>query len=388
MWRKSVCSRGLAVLMGVSMMAGAAHAEAANTALSVQKQPFGELSDGTTVYEYTLTNRHGMTVDIITYGATVQSIVVPDKNGELEDVALGFDTLQAYVDNSPYFGATIGRYANRIAGGQFQIDGETYQIPTNNGPNSLHGGTVGFDSRVWAAHAIRGSGWVGVELAYFSPDGEMGFPGNLAVTVRYTLNNDNELRIHYSAISDETTVLNLTNHTYFNLSGAGEGTVLDAQLMINADRYTPINETLIPTGELAPVKGTPMDFTQPTAIGARIHADNQQLAYAEPKQGGYDFNWVLNNNDDLAALDVRVLDPASGRVVEMYTTQPGVQLYTSNFLDGTLPGKNGQTYAHWGAFTLEAQHFPDTPNQPDFPSTKLKPGELYTATTIYKFLPL
>lgn len=389
MWCKSICSRSLAVLMSLLMIAGAAQAEATNTALSVQKQPFGELSDGTAVYEYTLTNRHGMSVNVITYGATVQSIVVPDKNGQLEDVALGFDDLQGYVENSPYFGATIGRYGNRIAGGQFEIDGETYQIPTNNGPNALHGGPVGFDSRVWVGQAIRGTGWVGVEMSYFSPDGEMGFPGNLAVTVRFTLNNDNELRIHYSAITDETTVLNLTNHTYFNLSGAGEGTVLDAQVMINADHITPVDKTLIPTGELMPVAGTPFDFTDPTAIGARIHADHQQLEYAEPKQGGYDHNWVFNNKGDLlSALAVRVLDPDSGRVVEMYTTEPGVQLYTSNFLDGSLTGKNGQSYQHWGAFTLEAQHFPDSPNQPSFPSTKLEPGQLYTQTTIYKFLPL
>jgi aldose 1-epimerase len=357
--------------------------------LGVRKEAFGKMADGTRVEKYTLSNVHGMEVSIITYGGAVQSIKVPDKDGKLGDVALGFDNLEDYLkSNNPYFGALIGRYGNRIAKGQFVLDGKTYQIPANNGPNALHGGPKGFDKQVWAATPITDSGWVGVELTYFSPDGQMGFPGNLAVTVRYTLNNDNELRIDYSAVTDKDTIVNLTNHTYFNLAGAGHGTILDQVAMMNADKFTPVDKTLIPTGELQDAKGTPFDFTQPTAIGARIQADNEQLKNAEPKQGGYDHNWVFNNPGNLSALAVRVFDPKSGRAVEMYTTEPGVQFYVGNFLDGSLKGKDGLTYEHWGAFTLEAQHYPDSPNQPKFPSTELKPGEKYSQTTIYKFLPL
>src|SRR5699024_99318 len=300
---KSLWRGACIALTGVSLMAGVAYAKPATNALSVHKTQFGQLDDGTAIYNYELTNKNGMSVDIINYGGTVRSIVVPDKTGEFTDVVLGYDKLEPYIENvgGTYFGALIGRYGNRIAGGQFELDGQTYQIPVNNGPNALHGGPVGFNNKVWAAHAIETGDRVGVELSYFSADGEMGFPGNLAVTVRYTLNNDNELRIHYSAVTDQATVLNLTNHTYFNLSGAGEGDILDAQVMINADHATPVDDTLIPTGEIAPVADTPLDFTQPTAIGARIHEDNQQLKYAEPKQGGYDFNWVLNNPGDLSA---------------------------------------------------------------------------------------
>jgi aldose 1-epimerase len=356
--------------------------------LSVTKVPFGTTPEGTQVDKYTLTNAHGVRVAILTYGGIVQSIDVPDKNGKLGDVALGFDRLEDYVNSSPYFGAIIGRYANRIAQGKFTLDGIPNQIPVNNGPNALHGGTKGFDKEVWAATPIEGSDWVGVELGYFSRDGQMGFPGNLDVTVRYTLNNDNALAIHYSAMTDSDTVLNLTNHTYFNLAGAGNGNVLDQIAMINADQFTPIDKTLIPTGELQSVKGTALDFTKPTVIGARIHSDEEQLKYAEPKQGGYDFNWVLNNPGNLNALAARVTDPVSGRTVEMYTTEPGVQFYTGNFLDGTLSGKSDLTYEHWGAFTLEAQHYPDSPNHANFPSTELKPGQMYTQTTIYRFLPI
>jgi aldose 1-epimerase len=356
--------------------------------LAVSKEPFGKMPDGTAVEKYTLSNVHGVEVSIITYGATVQSIKVPDKAGKLEDVALGFDNLADYLkDDNPYFGALIGRYGNRIAKGQFTVDGKQYQIPTNNGPNALHGGPKGFDKQVWSAIPLEDSNWVGVELTYLSPDGQMGFPGNLAVTVRYTLNNDNELRIDYSAVTDKDTIVNLTNHTYFNLAGAGNGTILDQVAMINADKFTPVDKTLIPTGQLQEVKGTPFDFSQPTAIGARIHADNEQLKNAEPKEGGYDHNWVFNNPGGLNALAVRVFDPKSGRAVEMYTTEPGVQFYVGNFLDGSLKGKDALTYEHWGAFTLEAQHCPDSPNQANFPRTELKPGEKYSQTTIYKFSP-
>jgi aldose 1-epimerase len=385
-----MCYKSLSIgLLGacVSIILSAGSASARG--LAVSKEAFGQMTDGTPVEKYTLSNVHGMEVGIITYGGAVQSIKVPDKDGKVGDVALGFDNLADYLKaNNPYFGALIGRYGNRIAKGQFVLDGKTYQIPANNGPNALHGGPKGFDKQVWAATPITDSDWVGVELSYFSPDGQMGFPGNLAVTVRYTLNNDNELRIDYSAVTDKDTIINLTNHTYFNLAGAGHGTILDQVAMINADKFTPVDKTLIPTGELQDVKGTPFDFTQPTAIGARIQADNEQLKNAEPKQGGYDHNWVFNNPGNLSALAVRVFDPKSGRVVEMYTTEPGVQFYVGNFLDGSLKGKDGLSYEHWGAFTLEAQHYPDSPNQPKFPSTELKPGEKYSQTTIYKFLPL
>jgi aldose 1-epimerase len=360
--------------------------------LSVHKELFGKLADGSVVDKYTLANDNGMSVGVITYGAIVQSVTVPDKNGKIEDVALGFDSLDGYtnpnyIENCPYFGGLIGRYGNRIAKGRFTLDGKQYQIPVNNGPNALHGGTKGFDKELWSASPIEGPNWVGVELNYFSPDGQMGFPGNLAVTVRYTLDNDNDLRIHYSAISDKDTIVNLTNHTYFNLAGAGSGTILDQIAMINADRFTPVDSTLIPSGEPEQVHGTPFDFLEPTAIGARIHDNNVQLKNAEPKQGGYDLNWVLNNPGKLIALAVRVTDPISGRAVEMYTTEPGVQFYTGNFLDGTLQGIGG-AYDHWGAFTLEAQHFPDSPNHSSFPSTELKAGQKYTQTTVYRFLPL
>lgn len=359
---------------------------AAAAGLDISQRPFGEMPDGTPVDLYALENTNGMQVNILTYGGIVQSIKTPDRNGYVEDIVLGYDSLQGYLDDTAYFGALIGRFGNRIAEGRFTLDGEEYSLPVNNGPNSLHGGTRGFDKRIWAASPIETGDHVGVELTYFSPDGEMGYPGNLAVTVRYTLDNDNELRIHYSAVTDKPTVLNLTNHAYFNMAGAGNGTILDQVAMINADQVTPVDETLIPTGELSEVEGTPLDFTTPHPIGSRIHEDNQQLTYAEPEQGGYDFNYVLNGGGDLDTLAARVSDPASGRMVEMYTTEPGVQFYTSNFLDG-VEGKDGNVYRHWGGFTLEAQHFPDSPNQPDFPSTRLDPGEKYNQTTIYKFLP-
>ena len=353
--------------------------------LTLEKAPFGTMPKSVPVDKYKLTNVHHMEVSILTYGGIVQSIVVPDRYGKLRDVALGFDHLEDYLTDSPYFGAIIGRFGNRIAKGQFTLGGKRYQIPTNDGPNALHGGPKGFDKKLWEAVPIESSEWVGVELTYLSVDGEMGFPGNLSTTVRYTLTNDNELQIHYSAVTDQDTIVNLTNHTFFNLAGAGNGTVLDQVAMINADRFTPIDKTLIPTGELQKVNGTPLDFTKPMAIGAKIHAEDEQLKYAEPRQGGYDFNWILTNPADLNALAVRVTDPESGRTIEMYTTEPAIQFYSGNFLDGTLKGKEGLTYPHWGGFAIEAQHYPDSPNRPDFPSTELKVGETYTQTTVYRF---
>jgi len=371
---------GLAIGFALPMGAGSASA----AGLGVSKEDFGKMPDGTPVEKYTLSNIRGMEVSIITYGGGVQSIKVPDKDGKLGDVVLGFDKLADYrKEHNQYISALMGRYANRIAEGRFVLDGKAYQIPVNWPPDAFYGGPKGFDKQVWAAAPLKDSQWVGVELTYFSADAQMGFPGNLAVTVRYTLNNDNELRIDYSAVTDKDTVVNLTNTTHFNLAGAGHGTVLDQVAMINADKFTPA-ERFIPTGELQDVKGTPFDFTEPMAIGARIHADNPALNNA----GGYDLNWVLNNPGDLGALAVRVFDPKSGRAVEMYTTEPGVQIYTGNFLDGLAKGKDGLTYVRWGAFTLEAEHYPDSPNHANFPSTELKPGEKYSQTTIYKFLPL
>lgn len=370
--------------LATGLVALASAADAAS--LSVSVKPFGTMPDGQAVQQYRLENSNGMEVDVITYGGAVQSIKVPDKNGKIADVALGFDNLDGYLHTDTYFGGLIGRYGNRIAKGQFALDGKTYHLPINNGPNSLHGGTKGFDKQVWAASEITAPNAVGVELTHFSPDGDMGYPGDLAVTVRYTLDDNDDLRVHYSAVTDKPTVINLTNHTYFNLAGAGEGTVLDQIAMINADKITPVDSTLIPTGKMMDVSGTDLGFTTPTPIGLHIHADNQQIKYAEPKQGGYDFNYVLDNPGNLNALAASVTDPRSGRTVEMYTDQPGVQFYTSNFLHD-VHGKDGKIYPHWGAFTLEAQHFPDSPNQPSFPSTELKPGEKYSQTTIYKFLP-
>jgi aldose 1-epimerase len=358
------------------------------TTPTLEKTLFGEMPDGSSVVKYTFTNARRMKVSILTYGGIIQSIVVPDRDGNLGDIALGFDRLEDYLKRSPYFGAIIGRYGNRVAQGRFTLKGKQYQIPINDGPNALHGGPEGFDKKLWKSTPINGSDWIGVELAYLSPDGEMGFPGNLAVTVRYTVNNENELRIQYSAVTDKETIVNLTNHTYFNLAGAGNGTVLDTVGQINADRFTPIDKALIPTGELHDIKGTPLDFREPTAIGANILADHEQLRCTEPKQGGHDFNWILNHPGDLRALAARFTDPKSGRTVEMYTTEPAVQFYSGNFLDGTLRGKDGLIYAHWGAFTLEAQHYPDSPNHTHFPRTELSVGDQYSQTTIYKFLPL
>jgi aldose 1-epimerase len=380
-----------ALLLGATALAGGALAASSADnerpqALSVTETPFGTMPDGQKVEMYHLKNAGGMEVNIITYGGAVQSIKVPDKDGKIDDVALGFDNLDDYLHTDTYFGALIGRYANRIAKGEFTLNGKTYHLPINNGPNTLHGGPKGFNTKVWAASPIKEPNDVGVELTLWSPNGQEGFPGDLAVTVRYTLDDNNDLRIHYSAECDQPTVINLTNHTYFNLAGTGNGTILDQVAMINAKQITPIDSTLIPTGKMMDVAGTPLGFTTPHPIGEHIHADNQQLKYAEPKEGGYDFNYVLNNPGDLDALAARVTDPQSGRTIEMYTNEPGVQFYTANFLHD-VHGKDGKTYHHWGTFTLEAQHFPNSPNEPSFPSTELKPGQKYSQTTIYKFLP-
>lgn len=376
-------SRSPLCLLGLSLMIATLSAQAAG--LSSEHKNFGKTRDGTPVEQYVLRNSHGMQATVITYGATLQALEVPDKHGKVEDVVLGFDDVQGYETGKAYFGATIGRFGNRLANGAFELDGKRYQVPQNDGSNALHGGPQGFDKYVWKARPTQGKDSVGVTLTYRSADGEMGFPGNLETEVTYSLNDRNELRIDYKASTDKPTVLNLTNHSYFNLAGAGNGDVLQQLATLHASRYTPVNGTLIPTGELAAVAGTPMDFTKPTAIGKNIKANHPQLKFAEPKQGGFDFNWVLDAKGDLGKLAADVSDPQSGRRLQLYTTEPGVQFYTSNFLDGSVKGKAGKTYAHWSAFTLETQHYPDAPNQPGFPSTRLDPGKTYTQNTVFRF---
>lgn len=371
---------GSLILMLGMVVACAPKKEKEEAHAGIQRSRFGNMADGQAIDLYTLTNLHGMQVGITNYGGRVVSIQVPDRSGQMADVVLGFDDLQGYLGDNPFFGAIVGRYANRIAKGRFTLDGVEYKLPVNDGPNSLHGGLKGFDKRVWTAQEIT-TPQPALELTYLSKDGEEGYPGDLNVKVVYTLTDDNELKIDYSATTDKDTVLNLTNHSYFNLAGAGNGDILKQVIMINADRFTPVDATLIPTGELREVAGTPFDFRQPTAIGARINADDQQLKFGK----GYDHNFVLNREGSGLVLAARVTDPESGRVLEVLTTQPGLQFYTGNFLDGTIHGKGGKVYGHRSAFCLETQHFPDSPNHPSFPSTELKPGETYHEVTVFKF---
>lgn len=378
-------SKRFAIPLGLSLMIATLSANAAG--LTSEHSAFGATGDGTAVEKYTLRNSHGIEANIITYGATLQSLRVPGKDGKVDDVVLGFDDVQGYQNNGTvYFGATIGRFGNRLADGKFSLDGKTYQVPQNDKTNALHGGPQGFDKRIWKAEPSQEPGWVGVKLTYLSADGEMGFPGNLNTEVTYSLNEKNELRIQYKAVTDKPTVLNLTNHSYFNLAGAGSGDILKQVATLNAKKYTPVNDKLIPTGELPLVAGTPLDFLKPTPFGLHIKDDHPQLKFAEAKQGGFDFNWVLDTQGSLKKLAAEVFDPTSGRRLQLFTTEPGVQLYTGNFLDGSIKGKGGKVYPHWGAFTLETQHYPDAPNQPNFPSTRLNPGQTYTQTTIFKFV--
>ena len=344
----------------------------------VQKMAFGKTSDGAAVDLYVLTNSKGMTAKVMTYGAILTELDVPDKNGKTADVVLGFDDLKGYLDGHPYFGSNVGRVANRIAKGKFTLDGKEYTLATNNGPNHLHGGKKGFDKVVWKAEIVPSKEEQAVKFTYVSPDGEEGYPGTLTASVTYTLTDANELRIDYTATTDKATPVNLAHHSYFNLAGAGNGDILDHEVTINADKYTPADDTLIPTGKIEPVKGTPLDFTKPTAIGKRI-------GELKGEPGGYDLNYVLNGGERKEPhLAAKVHDPKSGRIMEVLTTEPGLQFYTGNFLDGKVKGKGGVYKKHYG-FCMEAQHFPDSVNHPEFPSMILKPGQTYAQTTIYKF---
>jgi aldose 1-epimerase len=335
------------------------------------------MPDGTPVALYTLKNVNGMEVRITTYGGAVESLTAPDRNGKWADVLLGMDSVDGYRNQTAFLGALIGRYGNRIGHAKFALDGKTYDLPKNDGDNTLHGGPQGFDKKVWIAKTIPGA----LELTYVSKDGEMGFPGTLTAHVVYMLNDKNELRIDYTATTDKPTVVNLTNHSYFNLKGSGEGDILQHQVMINADRMTPVDSGLIPTGELRPVKGTPFDFTKATAISTRIDQNDEQLKFGK----GYDHNWVLNKGNGSLTKAAEVYESTTGRVMEVLTTEPGLQFYTGNFLDGSIHGKGGKVYPHRGAFCMETQHYPDSPNKPKFPSTELRPGATYKTTTIYRF---
>jgi aldose 1-epimerase len=348
------------------------------TPSNIVRAPFGALPDGTPVELFTLTNAHGVEVRAMTYGGIIVSLRVPDRDGKLDDVVLGYDTAASYAkNNSPYMGAIIGRYGNRIAQGRFRLEGATYKLATNNGPNHLHGGLKGFDKVVWRGEPLKD----GVAFTYTSRDGEEGYPGTLSVRVTYTLSDRNELSIAYEATTDKPTVVNLTQHTYFNLAGQGTRDILGHVLRLDANRYTPVDATLIPTGELASVEGTPLDFRQPTAIGAHIAADDPQI-----KNGsGFDHNFVLNRADDGLQHAARVVEPTTGRVLDITTTEPGVQFYSGNFLDGTITGKAGRVYARRTGFCLETQHYPDSPNQASFPSTTLRPGQSYRSRTVWTF---
>ena len=347
----------------------------------VTKENFGKTSEGQNVDIYTLTNRRGAEVKITNYGGVITSLKVPDRKGKRDDIVLGFDNLDAYLKGSPYFGAIIGRYANRIAKGRFTLNGHQYTLAVNNGENHLHGGIKGFDKVVWTARPLKVPNGAALRLTYLSKDAEEGYPGNLSVRVIYTLTNVNELKIEYWATTDKDTVINLTSHSYFNLAGQGIGDILNHQLLINARRFTATDAGSIPTGELKSVKGTPFDFTSAFRFGERINDDDQQLKFAK----GYDHNFVLNGRMGTLRQAAVVYEPTSGRSMEIWTTEPGIQFYTGNFLDGTLTGKDGKVYQQRYGFCLETQHFPDSPNHPSFPTAVLRRGQQYHTITIHRF---
>jgi len=373
----------LGIIVGIAFLASSCAKNKGESAgganlgknMNIQKTEFGKTKDGQTVELYTLKNDKGMVVKIMNYGGIVTEMYTPDRNGQMGDIVLGFDNFKQYEGEHPYFGAIVGRYANRIAKGRFILNGKEYKLAINNGPNALHGGLKGFDKVIWRVRPEQTKEGPALVLTYTSADFEEGYPGKLSATVTYTLTNDNGLKIEYKARTDKPTILNLTNHSYFNLAGAGNGTILDEILQLNCDKYTPVDPTLIPTGKIEPVAGTPFDFTRPTPIGARI----------AQVQGGYDHNFVINGGGEGKLVQAGTLhDPKTGRVMEIWTTQPGVQFYTGNFLDGSIKGIGG-TYVQDAGLCLETQHFPDTPNRPDFPSAVLNPGQEYHQVTIYKF---
>ncbi|HZI43295.1 MAG TPA: aldose epimerase family protein [Gemmatimonadaceae bacterium] len=370
-------------VVATTTLAGCAvrHRVDSPTPLNVTRAAFGRLPDGRVVDAFTLTNGHGIEVRVITYGAIVTVVRTPDRTGHVDDIALGFDSLAGYLGEHPYFGAVVGRYANRIAHGQFSLDGVTYRLALNNGPNSLHGGLRGFDKALWSAEAFFGENTARVVLRYTSPDGEEGYPGTLTTRVTYTLNAQDELVVDYEATTDKPTVVNLTQHSYWNLRGEGRGDILDHVIQIAASAFTPVDSTLIPTGEIASVNGTPFDFRVPTAVGTRIGAPNEQIRFGR----GYDHNWVLDRTNAGLTHAARVVDPTSGRTLDVSTTEPGMQFYTGNFLDGSIVGKAGHVYGHRSGLVLETQHYPDSPNHPNFPSTVLRPGSTFRSQTVFKF---
>ena len=371
----------LMAVIGIQAVLGARTVQETAKKTGVTRAAFGKMADGAQVEVFTLTNARGVEVKAITYGGIIQSLRVPDKAGRLADIVLGFDSLDGYLKDHPFFGAIIGRYGNRIGKAQFTLNGQTYKLAANNGPNHLHGGVKGFDKVLWGGQVVEDKRGAAVAFSRTSPDGEEGYPGNLKVRVTYVLADDNSLIVDYEATTDKATPVNLTQHSYFNLAGEGTGDILGHELTINADRYTPVDGTLIPTGELAPVAGTPFDFRKGTAIGARINDGHAQIANGK----GYDHNWVLNRKGAGLQMAARVKEPKSGRTLEIQTTEPGIQFYAGNFLDGTIKGKGGHVYGHRTGFCLETQHYPDSPNQPKFPSTILQPGQTYRTSTVFKF---
>ena len=368
--------------LGAAWLAGCSSQCCSHSTSLITKADFGKTPDGQAVEIYTLRNAKGATARIMTYGGILQSLTLPDKNGKMGDIVLGYDSLQGYIDKTPYFGALIGRYGNRIGGAKFTLEGQTYTLATNNGPNSLHGGVKGFDKVVWqVAEAEVGKHGPELELTYLSKDGEEGFPGNLKVKAEYVLTDNNELKVKFKATTDKPTVVNLTHHSYFNLAGQGNGDILGHVVYIDSDKTTPVDSGLITTGEFTDVTGTPFDFRKPTAIGARINDPDKVLQYGP----GYDHNWVINKPAGKFGLQARVEEPTSGRVMEVLSDEPGLQFYAGNFLDGTIKGKGGVAYQIHTGFCMEPQHYPDSPNKPNFPSVELKPGQTYHNVIVYKF---